>query len=145
MTTSRTATGDVSGDEGTWRRGPAAGAADQVRPVEGSGIPGADIDFSGVNLQYLICARDLARRYPERAAVLLGATPELVTLLAELDPATLVAMTAVKAPMLVLRQEPWWWHRLFTALRAPRTEEVWAVLEQAGLIIADGGPQGGGA
>ena len=50
----------------------------------------ADIDFSHVNLQYLICARDLARSYPERAALLLGATDDLVRLLAELDPATLV-------------------------------------------------------
>ena len=122
MTTSRTGTGVLSGDDGSRRRGSAsaARAAGHPLPAEGSGIVMADIDFSHVNLQYLICARDLARSYPERAPLLLGATDDLVRLLAELDPATLVAVTAVKAPLLVLRQEPWWWHRLFTALRAGR-------------------------
>lgn len=105
----------------------------------------ADIDFSRVNLQYLICARDLARSYPERAAVLLGATADLVRLLAELEPAVLVAVTEVRAPLLVLRQELWWWDRLFTALQTGRPDEWQAVLAQAGLIIANGGPRGGGA
>jgi hypothetical protein len=98
-----------------------------------------DIDFSRANLQYLICARDLARDYPERAGVLLGASDALVQLLAELDPAALVAVTEVKAPLLVLRQEPWWWERLFTALQAGCPDELRAVLEQAGLIVATGG------
>ena len=104
-----------------------------------------DIDFSRVNLQYLICARDLARDYPERAAVLLGAPDALVQRLAELDPAALVAVTEVKAPLLVLRQEPWWWHRLFTALQAGRPDEIRAVLDQAGLLVASEGPRGSGA
>ncbi len=102
----------------------------------------ADIDFSHVNLQYLICARDLARSYPERAPLLLGATDDLVRLLAKLDPATLVAVTAVKAPLMVLRQEPWWWHRLFTALRAGRQDESQVVLDHGGLIVLHGGPGG---
>jgi hypothetical protein len=102
----------------------------------------ADIDFSHVNLQYLICARDLARSYPERAPLLLGATDDLVRLLAELDPATLVAVTAVKAPLMVFRQEPWWWRRLFTALRAGRQDESQVVLDQGGLIVLHGGPGG---
>jgi hypothetical protein len=101
-----------------------------------------DIDFSRANLQYLICARDLARDYPERAAVLLGAPDALVQLLAELDPAALVAVTEVKAPLLVLRQEPWWWERLFTALQADCPDELRAVLEQAGLIVASGETRG---
>ena len=104
----------------------------------------ADIDFSRVNLQYLICARDLARSYPERAAVLLSATDPLVRLLAELDPAALVAVTEVKAPLLMLRQEFWWWNRLFIALRTGQPDELRAVLEQAGLMIADRGSRGAG-
>jgi len=96
------------------------------------------IDFSRVNLQYLICARDLARTSPARAAVLLGAPADLVQGLAELDPEALVAVTQIQAPLLVLRQEPWWWKRLFAALRADRPEELQSVLEQAGLIIANG-------
>jgi len=97
-----------------------------------------DIDFSRVNLQYLICARDLVRDYPERAAVLLGVPDDIVQLLADLDAAMLVAVTEVKAPLLVLRQEAWWWHRLFTALHAGGSDELRAVLEQAGLMVADG-------
>jgi hypothetical protein len=105
----------------------------------------ADIDFSRVNLQYLICARDLARSYPERAAVLLGATDPLVRLLAELDSAALVAVTEVKAPLLMLRQEFWWWNRLFMALRTGRPDELRAVLDQVGLIVPHGGSRGGDA
>ncbi len=104
-----------------------------------------DVDFSRVNLQYLICARDLARTFPERAPVLLGAPDALVQLLAELDPATLVAVTEVKAPLLVLRQEPWWWNRLFTAIHAGRADELRAVLGQAGLMVAKGRTRGSGA
>jgi len=101
-----------------------------------------DIDFSRVNLQYLICARDLAREFPERAAVLLGVPEDLVQFLAELESAALVAVTEISAPLLILRQEPWWWHRLFTALQADRPDELGAVLEQAGLLVAGGAPRG---
>ena len=104
-----------------------------------------DIDFSRVNLQYLICARDLARVDPERTTVLLGVPDDLVQLLAELDAAVLGAVTEVRVPLLVLRQEPWWWHRLFTALQAGRADELHAVLEQAGLMVASEGPRGTGA
>ena len=96
------------------------------------------IDFSRVNLHYLICARDLARASPARAAVLLGAPEALGQLLAQLDPEALAAVAEIKAPLLILRQEPWWWRRLFAALRTGRPEEVQTVLEQAGLIIANG-------
>ena len=141
MTTSRTATGILPGDDGTCRRGMAevTCAAGHPLPAEATGILMPDIDFSLVNLHYLLCARDLARGYPERAAVLLGVTPDLVRRLAELDPAALVVVAEVKAPLLVLRPEPWWWHRLFTALKSGSPDELRAVLEQAGLIVPHGG------
>ena len=101
-----------------------------------------DIDFSRVNLQYLISARDLAREFPQRASLLLGVSDDLTQLLAGFDPAALVAVIEVKAPLLVLRQEPWWWKRLFAALRDGRPDELGTVLEQAGLIVAIGGPPG---
>ena len=104
-----------------------------------------DIDFSRVNLQYLICARDLARDYPERAAVLLGVPDALGQLLARLSTDELTAVIEVKAPLLIPRQEPWWWDRLFTALQAGRPDELHAVLEQAGLLVASEGPRGTGA
>ena len=137
----------LSGDDGTRQQGsvsPRCTAGSE--PMAGEmQLTMRGIDFSRVNLQYLICARDLARAFPKRAAVLLGAPDGLVQLLAELDPATLVAVTEVKAPLLVLRQEPWWRERLFTALQAGRSDEVGAVLEQAGLLVASGGPWGSDA
>jgi hypothetical protein len=97
-----------------------------------------DVDFSRMNLQYLITARDLARAYPERAAVLLGAPEALAKSLAELSAEELAAITQIKEPLVILRQEPWWWNRLFTALRADRPDEIQAVLDQASLIVVDG-------
>ncbi len=97
-----------------------------------------DVDFSRVNLQYLICARDLAREFPERATVLLGVPEVLVKLLAELSADQLAAVIEIKAPLLIPRQEPWWWDRLFTAIHAGHTDKLQAVLEQAGLIVANG-------
>jgi hypothetical protein len=97
-----------------------------------------DVDFSRVNLHYLICARDLARASSARAAVLLGVPDALVQLLAEMDAEALAAVTRIKAPLLIPRQEPWWWERLFAALRANRQDELQSVLEQAGQMIANG-------
>jgi hypothetical protein len=95
-----------------------------------------DVDFSRVNLQYLIRARDLARESPERAAVLLGIPDPLGQRLAGLRAEALAAVTDIKAPLLRLHQEPWWWDRLFTAIESGRTDELQVVLEQAGLIVA---------
>ena len=50
-----------------------------------------DVDFSRVNLQYLIGARDLARASPQRAAVLLGIPDRLAQRLAELSAEELAA------------------------------------------------------
>jgi hypothetical protein len=147
MNTTDASTDAVSAHDGTRQRGAATGrCAAGSEPMAGEmRLTIGDIDFSRVNLQYLICARDLARVDPERATVLLGIPDDLVQLLAELEPAALVAVTEVRVPLLVLRQEPWWWHRLFTALQADRPDELRAVLEQAGLMVAGEGPRGNGA
>ena len=134
----------MSADDGTRQHGAgspmcAAGSEPMAGEMQ---LAMGNIDFSRVNLQYLICARDLARAFPKRASLLLGTPDTLVQLLAELDPAALVAVTEVKAPLLVLRQEPGWWGRLFSALQAGRQDELRAVLEQAGLMVASGGPRG---
>ena len=96
-----------------------------------------DVDFSRVNLQYLICVRDLARQTPERIPLLLGVDDPLGRLLAEVSAEQLVDVTRIKAPLLIPRQESWWWERLFLALHRGRMEEVQAVLEHAGLIVAE--------
>ena len=97
-----------------------------------------DVDFSHVNLRYLISARDLARESPECAAVLLGIPDPLGQLLAALSAEELAAVTQIKVPLLIPRQEPWWWNRLFSAIQAGHTDELQAVLEQAGLMVANG-------
>jgi hypothetical protein len=134
----------MSTDDGTRQQG----VGSPTCPVGSEPVAGEmeltmrDIDFSRVNLQYLISARDLARRFPERASLLLGVSDDLTQLLAGLDPAALVTVIEVKAPLLVLHQEPWWWKRLFAALQVGRPDELGAVLEQAGLVVASGGPPG---
>jgi hypothetical protein len=147
MNTIDASTDAVSAHDGTRQRGAATGrCAAGSEPMAGKMQRTiGDIDFSRVNLQHLISARDLARVDPERATVLLGVPEDLVRRLAELDASVLVAVTEVRVPLLVLRQEPWWWHRLFTALQAGRPDEIRAVLEQAGLMVAGEGPRGTGA
>lgn len=91
-------------------------------------------DFSQVNLQYLIQARDLAIRDPELVAMFLGIPSDMAQLLSEVTPQALTQVAQIKPPLLIPRQETWWWSRLLTALREGRTEEVNSILEHAPLI-----------
>lgn len=93
-----------------------------------------EMDFSRVNLEYLIQAHDLAREDPEVVAVLLGMSHKLAHLLAEATPQELAHVIAIKPPLLVPRQEPWWWQRLFKAVREGRPDEIEAVIEHASLM-----------
>lgn len=95
-----------------------------------------EMDFSRVNLEYLIQARDLAREDAEVMAVLLGVPRKLAHVLAEVTPEELTQIIAIKPPLLVPRQEPWWWQRLFKAVRAGRPDELEAVIEHASLMNA---------
>jgi len=91
--TAPSASSDImSADDGTRQQGAdSPTCAVGSEPVAGEmQLTMRDIDFSRANLQYLISARDLARKCPQRAALLLSASDELVQLLAELDPAALV-------------------------------------------------------
>jgi hypothetical protein len=94
-----------------------------------------DADFSRINLQYLICARDLVRRTPQRAPLLLGVPGPLGELFGTLSPDTLAAVTGIRPPLLVPRQEPWWWERLLRALQSEHPEEIAVILEHAGLLM----------
>ncbi len=95
-----------------------------------------EIDFSSVNLQYLLQVRDLARENPQRASVLFDMPDELAHLLAELPPGDLTAINQIRIPLVVPRHEPWWWSRLFRAIHARQPEEVQAVLEHVGMVIS---------
>lgn len=93
-----------------------------------------NFDFSEVNLEYLIQARDLAMRDPELVATMLGMKTDLVQLLAELKPADLSRISLIKQPLLVPREQSWWWSRLLTAIRQGRIDEIKAVIDHLPLI-----------
>ena len=93
------------------------------------------IDFSSVNLQYLIHVRDIAREDPEVAAPLLGMSPELATLLAQAPGEYLTKIAEVKVPLVAARGDAVWWYRLFTALAEENPEEIDAVLQAASLAV----------
>lgn len=93
------------------------------------------MDFSKLNLAYLLHARDLAQKDPELVAALLGVSSELTHLLADVTPDELVHITQIRSPLLVLRQDPWWWQRLFRALRDGRQDELKVVIEHASLVV----------
>lgn len=95
-----------------------------------------DIDFSHLNLQYLIQARELAQYLPQQAVVLAGLPLPLLELLRKLRPEDLTHCRAIRLPLLSPRWEPWWWERLLQALRTGRVEEVNAVLAHTGLLLA---------
>ena len=94
-----------------------------------------NIDFSSINLQYLLHVRDIAREDPDVAASLLGMSPELATLLAQAPGEYLTKIAEVKVPLLAARGDAVWWCRLFTALAEGNSEEVDAILQTAGLVV----------
>ena len=65
------------------------------------------MDFSQVNLEYLIQARDLTREDPTLAAVLLDIPDEMACMLAELSPHQLTQILQIKPPLVIPRQEAW--------------------------------------
>jgi len=93
------------------------------------------MDFSQVNLEYLIQARDLSKRDPALAAVLLDISDEMTCMLPDLSPHQLTQVLHIKPPLLMPRQEAWWWARLFTALRDGCPEEIEAIVEHASLLV----------
>ena len=93
------------------------------------------IDFSNINLQYLIQFRDVAREDPDLAASLMGMSPELAQLLAQVPSDYLVRFSGVKIPLLTARGDAVWWYRLFMALVDENTDEVEAVLRAANLAV----------
>ena len=93
------------------------------------------IDFSNINLQYLIQFRDVAREDPDFAASLMGISPELAELLSQVPSDYLARVASVKIPLLAARGDAVWWYRLFTALADENTDEVEAVLRAANLAV----------
>ncbi len=95
-----------------------------------------DFDFSDINLQYLLRTRDLARNDPEVVATLQGIPVELAQTLTQTTPKELSHITRIKPPLLVPRQNAWWWKRLLDAVRYGQPGEIDAVIEHAVLITS---------
>lgn len=95
-----------------------------------------EMDFSRINLEYLIHVRDLARQDPEMSSIVLGMSREVAQLLAESMPQELAQVAEIKPPLFVPRQDAWWWQRLLMAVREGRTDEIKVIMEHASLIIA---------
>ena len=93
-----------------------------------------EFDFSRVNLEYLIQARDLARQNPRAGALLLGISDELAQQLARVTPAGLALVTAFKPPMVSPRLASWWWERLLRAVTEGDRGELQVILEHASLL-----------
>lgn len=91
------------------------------------------MDFSDVNLAYLLHARDLARQDPAAAGTLLGIPESLAYQFGELTPAGLVKLKSYKPPLIVPRHNLWWWERLLRALADGESAELQIILEHAGL------------
>ncbi len=93
-----------------------------------------DFDFSSVNLQYLLRARDIAREDPERAVVLLDLSKDFADLIAGMTPEELTPIIQIKLPLLLPRQETWWWMRLLKALQEGSPDEIRAVIDHLSLV-----------
>ncbi|HET7674316.1 MAG TPA: hypothetical protein VFL54_02235 [Gammaproteobacteria bacterium] len=98
-----------------------------------------DVDFSHLNLTYLIQARDLCREDPEMAALLLDIPPHLAAALSTTDPSALSYVGAVSLPLVSPRGNMQWWHRLFDALRENDPAEIQAVVRQLGFSLSNPG------
>ncbi|MBT2988843.1 MAG: flagellar transcriptional regulator FlhD [Candidatus Thiodiazotropha sp. (ex Ctena orbiculata)] len=110
-------------------------AANMRREELQQGEEEVKVDFSNINLEYLIHIRDIAREDPAVAAPLLGMSPELATLLAQAPSEYLAKISEVKVPLMAARGDAIWWYRLFKALVEENREEVEVVLQAASLAV----------
>jgi len=94
-----------------------------------------NIDFSQVNLQYLIQVNQLAQHDPVLTTAVTGMSDETALLLSSLTPGDLTQLSLIKSPLLTPHPAPWWWSRVFTALRDGRKEEIKTLLEQMATIL----------
>ncbi|MEJ1343109.1 MAG: hypothetical protein RPU64_11230 [Candidatus Sedimenticola sp. (ex Thyasira tokunagai)] len=93
-----------------------------------------NFDFSQVNLQYLIQTSQLAQQDTVLAATMTGMPDDMACLLGSLTPGDLARVSLIKPPLLIPNNAPWWWSRLFAALREGRMKEVDTLLEQTASI-----------
>ena len=95
-----------------------------------------NLDFSRVNLEYLIQARDLAMDDPVRAGAFLGISDAMTNLLLDLTPHLLTNISRIDHPLVRPHQDVWWWSRLVVALQGGQPEEIEMVLGQASPALS---------
>lgn len=94
-----------------------------------------ELDFSSLNLAYLIQAREIARHHPQAAATLLGISETLAIALAGVPPAGLVLIKNHRAPLVRPRHPQWWWDRLLQTLVEANAHELPTLLDHAALTM----------
>lgn len=94
-----------------------------------------NVEFSALNLQYLMQARDLVRQDSNLAGVLLGIPSEMVGMLGDLSPQILMQIAQIQIPLITLQPDFRWWSRLLTALKEEDRKEIEALIAQAPLIV----------
>lgn len=99
------------------------------------------MDFSQVNFEYLVQARDLAREDAPLTATLLDVPLEVTTRLASTKPSDLLHMSQIRAPLLVPRQRKWWWIRFLQAISDGNGTEISTVVDQASLLVVSEEPE----
>ena len=93
-------------------------------------------DFSRLNLEYLIQARDIAITDQRQAGAILGIPDALARLLPDLTPKMLASLARIPQPLITPRRDVWWWSRLLLALQDGHPIEIEAVMDQAALILS---------
>ena len=93
-------------------------------------------DFSQLNLEYLIQARDLVVSDRPQAGVVLGIPDAMTGILYELTPQLLTGITQIPHPLITLRRDAQWWSRLLVALKDGHPAEIATVIEQASLMVS---------
>ena len=93
-------------------------------------------DFSHLNLEYLIQARDIAITDQRQAGAILGIPDALARLLPDLTPKMLASLARIPQPLITPRRDVWWWSRLLLALRDGQPAEIETLMEQAALILS---------
>lgn len=93
-------------------------------------------DFSHLNLEYLVQARDLAITNQRQAGAILGIPEALARLLPDLTPKMLASLTRIHHPLITPHRDLLWWSRLLVALQDGHPIEIETVMDQAALILS---------
>jgi hypothetical protein len=101
--------------------------------LRGKELAVMDMDFSHVNLEYLLHARDLAREDPVWTAIVLEMPSLLAASLADTNPRDVMRLAKMKPPLLVPRHGLWWWSRILHAVHDGQLAEIEVVMDHAGL------------